>query len=412
MSREKAKLAYFASHPIQYQAPMLRLIAEHSNIDLTAVFMSDFSVRDYHDKQFGTAIKWDVPLLDGYKSLVMPAIGSLDSIKSPRPFSYGFKKIFEEHGFNSLWSHGHAHQNSVRALKTAHKLGMKTMSRAESQHEVAHGSGLHRKLRDAAMKNVFKSIDAFLCVGTANREYYKSWGVSEDCLFNVPYAVDNDSFQQKTAAAGAQAEELRQKWGIDPNRPVILYASKLTARKKIMDLAHAYERLSVDGAEPDAQLLVVGDGELRPDLEDWMKQKGWGSVKFVGFQNQSVLPAVYRLSDIFVLASAREPWGLIVNEVMNAGMPVIVSDEVGSRLDIVEEGGNGHVVPVGDVEMLSARLGSLCNSKELRDQMGRRSLEIINGWSYWEDLEGLVEALNWLGFDAECNKAPAVHRIA
>jgi glycosyltransferase involved in cell wall biosynthesis len=97
---------------------------------------------------------------------------------------------------------------------------------------------------------------------------------------------------------------------------------------------------------------------------------------------------------------------------MNAGMPVIVSDEVGSRLDIVEEGGNGHVVPVGDVEMLSARLGSLCNSKELRDQMGRRSLEIINGWSYWEDLEGLVEALNWLGFDAECNKAPAVHRIA
>jgi glycosyltransferase involved in cell wall biosynthesis len=403
------KLAYLATHPIQYQAPMLRYIVDNSNIDLTALFMSDFSLKTYHDKQFGATFKWDVPLVEGYKHIVLPSLGDNSSIQNPRPFNYGFKEIFQQEGFDALWTHGHSHQNSVRAIKAAHGLGIKTMTRAESQHEVSHGAGLHRRMRDAAMLKVFAMLDAFLCVGTANREYYKSWGIDESKMFTVPYAVDNASFQERTAAAVDQADELAKEWGIDRNRPVILYCSKLTERKKIMNLARAYDQLSVDGKEPHAQLLIVGDGEQRPELEAWIAERHWDSVKFVGFQNQTVLPAVFRLSDIFVLASAREPWGLIVNEVMNAGMPVIVSDEVGSRFDLVEEGRNGYIVPVESIETLSDRLRTLSSDDDLRRSMGQRSLEIINNWGYREDLIGLVSALNALGFNAECT---GMHSLA
>jgi glycosyltransferase involved in cell wall biosynthesis len=137
---------------------------------------------------------------------------------------------------------------------------------------------------------------------------------------------------------------------------------------------------------------MVGDGELRPSLEKLAQETAPGRVKFLGFQNQTELPALYDLCDVFVLPSRFEPWGLVVNEVMNAGKPVIVSDQVGSGSDIVREGENGSIFPAGDVAGLTQILDRWCGDETAREQAGHQSLEIISKWGFDEVLVGLLKA--------------------
>jgi glycosyltransferase involved in cell wall biosynthesis len=120
-------------------------------------------------------------------------------------------------------------------------------------------------------------------------------------------------------------------------------------------------------------------------------------VCFAGFRNQRELPAFYDLADVFVLPSRREPWGLVVNEAMNAGRAIVVSDQVGSGPDLVKPGENGAIVPVNDVDRLAAALAASLASPAHTAALGRRSLEIIDRWGFREDIVGLKHALTSVG---------------
>jgi glycosyltransferase involved in cell wall biosynthesis len=209
----------------------------------------------------------------------------------------------------------------------------------------------------------------------------------------MPYAVDNDQFQQRAGEAKARRESLRKELGLEPNRAIILYAAKFIPVKAPEDLLAAFQRLLPTLQTERPYLMFVGDGPLRSELEKQAKPLG-DSVRFLGFRNQSEIPAFYDLCDVFVLPSHFEPWGLAVNEAMNAGKPVIVSDRVGAATDLVEEGGNGSIYPHGDAAMLAARLKLILESPELQLQMGRKSLERINVWNFEADYKGLLEALS------------------
>jgi glycosyltransferase involved in cell wall biosynthesis len=187
---------------------------------------------------------------------------------------------------------------------------------------------------------------------------------------------------------------LRTLLGLAPGRPIILYASKMVERKRPGDLLEAYIRLSTDGRrEPHPYLLFIGDGELRAELEAHAVRLGWGSIRFLGFKNQTELPAYYDLCDVFVLPSVQEPWGLVVNEVMNAGRAVIVSDEVGCAPDLVKSDINGRVFRAGDIEGLRSALAAVVDSPEKARIMGQRSVEIMSHWGFREDVAGLRHAL-------------------
>ena len=158
--------------------------------------------------------------------------------------------------------------------------------------------------------------------------------------------MDNDYFQRQTAEARQNRESFRQSLGLDKNRPIILFAAKLISVKRPQDLLSAYRCLSPDGiTEPEPYLLFVGDGELRTQLEQEVQSTGWDSIRFLGFYNQSQMPAIYDLCDVFVMASDFEPWGLAINEVMNAGKAVVVSDVAGCVPDLVHHQENGWIFP-------------------------------------------------------------------
>jgi len=376
---------------------MLRFLAAQGDIDLTVFFMSDLSVRGYLDPGFGRSVCWDIPLLEGYRSTFLPTLGGRDRVSFWRPMAYGLGRILKSGGFDALWVHGYAHHVTLRAMAQARALGIPVLMRGESHLASERRSKARERFKRWAMPWLFRLIDVFLAVGTLNRRYYQHYGVPEGRIFLVPYAVDNEFFRLRAADAAPLRDALRVELGLNGGRPVILYASKLQSRKRPSDLLEAYIGLSPDRrSEPTAYLLFVGDGEERTRLETRVRNLGWSSVRFLGFKNQTELPRFYDLADVFVLPSEYEPWGLVVNEAMNAGKPVIVSDAVGAAPDLVGDGENGYVVPVGDVAALAKTLRVLVEQPDRGRAMGEESARRIRQWSFDADAQGLRAALEAL----------------
>lgn len=389
------RLAYLVTHPIQYQAPLLRRIAREPDIDLTVFFCSDLSTRTFKDPGFGTALAWDVPLLEGYKYEFLPAIGGTDHLSFWRPFNYGLGRRLREGGFDALWIHGYHRWINWVGMAWAKALGIKVLLRDEVTEISRQRGWARRAIKRVVMATINAACDGYLAIGRLNAAYYESYGVKSSDTFLVPYAVDNDRFQAQVVAAEPEREQLRAALGLQAGRPVILYASKFMSRKRAADLLEAYIRLSPDGRqEPAPYLLFIGDGEERAKVESRAAQFPWESIRFLGFKNQSELPRFYNLCDVFVLPSSAEPWGLVINEVMNAGRAVIVTDEVGCGPDLVRSGENGYVFPTGDVASLHRALAEVTSNSAIRAAMGRRSLEIIQSWGFEQDVIGVKNAVN------------------
>jgi len=390
--RDKVRLAYLVSHPIQYQAPLLRRIAQEPDIDLTVFFGSDFSVRDYKDEGFGVGVKWDVPLLDGYRHEFLPVLRDKATVSVASPLNYGiFSRL---RGFDVLWVHGYATVNALHGMLAAKALGIPVLLRAESwlgDRERGGGKLAAKQFFFEALKELVAGV---MPIGTLNAAYWRHYLGEDFPASLMPYAVDNDYFQKQSRQARMGREELLAELKLDTSRPVILFASKLQSRKRCEDLLEAYKNLSPeDGIEPNAYLVIVGDGEERASLERRAGESGFTGVRFCGFRNQSELPRFFDIASVFVLPSRHEPWGLIVNEVMNAGRAVIVSDEVGSQPDLITDGVQGCVFPAGDVKALTAALRRVLATPETAALMGQQGLERIQTWSFEEDIRGLRRAI-------------------
>ena len=397
-ARRCVRLAYLVSHPIQYQAPLLRRIALESDIDLTVLFGSDFSVRGYRDEGFGVGVKWDIPLLDGYKHEFLPRLRDGNDVSVLMPLNYGIvSRLCGDGGdpaFDALWVHGYASANSMHGMIAAKALGIPVLLRAESWLQDRGRSGVKLALKHAFFAGLELMVDGVLPIGTVNAEYWRYYFGDDVQQFLMPYAVDNGYFAQRAGEAKAGRASLQAELGLDALRPVILFASKLQARKHCDHLIEAYARLSpAPGTDPKPYLVIVGDGEERAALERQAAATGFSSIRFCGFRNQSELPRFFDLATTFVLPSQHEPWGLIVNGVMNAARPAIVSDDVGSAVDLIEDGVTGCIYPVGDVEALTHALRRVLDTPGVAEAMGQRAFARIQSWGFEEDVLGLRRAL-------------------
>lgn len=358
------RLLYLVSHPIQYQAPLLCRIAAEPGIALRVLFERVDTEQGYFDQGFGTKVRWDVPLRDGYDSVALAETCLMREIEAA----------------DVVWLHGWASPMLLKALALARVKGRPVLMRGENQDQaMPDGTGFRGWVKRRYLGWIFKRCAAFLAVGRGNEEYYRSRSIHAGRIFSVPYAVDNAAF----AAGAAQADlaSLRREFGLPEGAKVVLFAGKFQRRKRPELMVAAWKRLP----QPRPVLMMVGDGEMRAELEE-AREPG---MVFAGFRNQGELPAFYALADVFVLASESEPWGLAVNEAMACGTAVIVSDQVGAAVDLVDES-CGAVVPTGDAEALAqALMRVLGSSKDLGAAASRR----IAAWDFEADVAGLKQAL-------------------
>lgn len=387
-NKRPIRLAWLATHPIQYQAPLLRAISKCPDIDLTAIFFSDFSTRGFVDPGFGLTVTWDTPLLDGYKYELLPGNGDeIREIKIFQPRVEGLAKRLTQNNFDVVLVQGWGHYGMLKAAWLAKRAGLKVLMRCEATDHVDSSVGFKRLLREITIRFLLSQVDWCLAIGTHNRNFYLKRGFPADRIGSMPYCVDNDHFYGM--AKSTDVTELRVQLSLESGRPVILYASKFMARKFPDHLLEAYLQLS----EPRPYLIYVGDGELRISLEEFTKKHQLKDVRFVGFRNQSELPAFYALADIFVLPSINETWGLVVNEAMNAGCAIITTDQVGAAVDLVRNGENGFVLKARDVPALINALRDCLLQRRFCD-MGAQSLKIIQAWGIRENVAGLRKSLN------------------
>jgi glycosyltransferase involved in cell wall biosynthesis len=390
---KKFRLAYVATHPIQYQVPLLRFLAT-SGVDVKVFFLSDYSLHAHHEKAFNRTVQWDVPLDEGYSWEVLPrvAIGHSTALRPHWPVS-GLKTRLAGGRFDAVWVHGWGHVGLRQAVKAANALRIPVLLRGESIPDNATSPRTWKsRLRDRFVRGLLGRVAACLCIGSWNRQFYRSFDYPEARLFQMPYAVDNHWFQARCAEATPHREKLRASLVLQPSRSVILFAAKFIPVKAPDVLLAAFQRLIATAQTSRPYLLLVGDGPMRTELEKQVASLE-ADVRFLGFKNQTELPALYDLCDVFVLPSRFEPWGLVVNEVMNAGKAVIVSDHVGAGPDLVKPQENGWIFPSEDVEALTKALRDAVSDASRTRVLGERSRARIGTWSFDQDREGLLSAL-------------------
>ena len=386
------RLAVVNSHPIQYFAPLYRRIAASPDIEIQVYYCSrQGQDAGFIDPGFGKEIVWDVPLLEGYPYKFLANVGRDRGARDF--FSLINPSIVAElrrERFDAVIVHGHNSVVNLLALLAAKTSGTRIFMRGET-HLQLRSHPLKRALRRPLLGLLYAMCDAFLCIGTRNREFYLAQGVPTRKLFLVPYAVDNQAFAARAQASVTDSAMRRSALGLPPDMPVILYASKLTARKRPRDLVRARAELDRRGIR--AALLIVGDGEERAALKREVKSSGLMHIVFPGFVNQADLPLYYALADVFVLPSEDEPWGLAINEAMACGVPVVTTREVGAAADLVQDGETGYTYEAGDIVALADALAKVLVDRSSGKAMRQKSEQRMVLWSYDQTVTGIREAL-------------------
>ena len=376
------KLAVVVTHPIQYHSPLFKLISERNKIQLKVYYTWEQSKEKVFDKKFGKEIKWDIPLLDGYDYTFVkntsknPGSGHFRGVINPT-----LNKNIESWNADAIlvfgWNH-HSHFKTMRYFNGKIPVYFRGDSTLLDEQP-----GIKTILRRLWLTFVYSFVDKALYVGKNNKQYFLKHGLKEKQLVFVPHAIDNNRFFDKTGEYQQKADKWRKELNLSEKDFVFLFIGKFENKKNPILLIRTVNRF------PECKFLFIGSGEL----EEEMKQKIGNNILFLPFQNQSMMPVVYRLGDVFVLPSKGpgETWGLAVNEAMACGKPVIVSDKVGCAVDLVENNKNGFIFNSNDLDDLIEKIKLTIKNIS---SFSSSSSEKIKSWNFDEIALNIENLMN------------------
>jgi len=380
------KLAIVTTHPIQYYAPVFKLLHERNKIAVNVYYTWGEKALDKYDPGFGQKVAWDIPLLDGY-----PYEWVLNT--STEPGTHHFKGISNPNLVEQInkWQpdailfFGWAYQGHLKAIRHF-KNKVPVFFRGDSTllDEV---SGIKSILKTIYLKWVYKHVDYAFFVGSRNKDYFKKYGLKENQLSFAPHAIDNERFAENRRA---ESSLLRESLKVKSDELLILFAGKLEDKKSPALLLEAFLALNFSGIH----LLFIGNGALENELKS--RSANAENIHFMPFQNQMVMPVVYQAADLFCLPSQGpgETWGLAVNEAMACSKAVLVSDKVGCAVDLVKEDYNGAIFRSNQLGDLTGKMAKLIHSKTVLQEYGNNSRHLIKNWSFERIAEAIENKLN------------------
>lgn len=361
---------------------MYKYFNDH-DVPTAAWYCSDFSVKGGMDAEFGQRITWDIPLLEGYEYQFFKNY-STRKIGFFRFVNFGMLAKLISAPKSVIVVHGYHYFTHFLILMLGKFLGHTICLRNDIplNHEVLK-SGWKQQLKKIGLKYfLFPRISYFLYVGTQNKLYYESYTISKKRLVSSPYAIDNDRF--RTFVFDKEAK--RNALGISSKDRVIAFSAKYITKKRPLDLLKAFHLLN----QENIWLIFVGDGALRPSMEQYIKDNQVKNVILTGFVNQQEIPRFYAIADLFVMCSAQgEHWGLSANEAMNFDLPLVLSDLTGCSDDLVVPGSNGYVFETGNVTELTARIKDVLIDNTLSGTISSKM--IVDQFSYQSVMEHLIK---------------------
>ncbi|WP_426328038.1 glycosyltransferase family 4 protein [Pedobacter sp. R-06] len=342
---------------------------------------------DQVDSGFKRKISWDLPLLKGYNYTFIDNVAAKPGYYFKGIVNPGLITAIKNFNPNAILIYGWSYQSHLKAMKYF-KNKVPIWFRGDST--LLDQFSIYKRLtRKLFLTWVYKHIDLAFFVGTENQKYFKAHGLKTEHLIFTPHAVDNDRFGQNRLS---EALALRKDLSISSHDILILFAGKFEEKKDPLILLKAFVELN----RPNTHLLFVGNGELEKILKiESKEQKAIGNrIHFMDFQNQSQMPVIYQACDLFCLPSKgpNETWGLAVNEAMAAGKAVLVSSKVGSATDLIFPAENGYIFKSADQRDLTEKLDIITNLQTL-DLFGKKSKEIIQHWSFTEQVSVFIEKL-------------------
>ncbi len=380
------KLGVFATHPIQYQVPLWRLLNSYDEISLKVFYFSDHSVRGGIDKGFNLPVKWDIPLLEGYDYSFLRRNASIN-----KPFSFFIKKIdelFENEKFDWILIQGYTYLFQLQLIKAAKKHKVKICFRGDLTTENI-GNTFKEIVKNKYLAWFYSHINSFCYVGQNAYDHLKSKNIPDKKMFFSPFTVDNKFFEnQKESFIKNQS---RQKLKIENDSIVFLFSGKFIDIKNPKLISKVFKEINSQG---NICLIMLGDGPLLNNVKLELTRIMRNGFILPGFVNQSELGLYFSAADVLILPSSSETWGLVVNEAMQFGLPVIVSDKVGCRRDLVVSGETGFIFKNNDPNDFKKYILKFMNNQELIKTMSEKAQMKISDYTIDKAVKGILEAIN------------------
>jgi len=389
MPERRYRVLAVAAHPVQYMAPIFRRMAAHPGFDLHVAYCSLRGAEAGHDPEFGATVQWDVPLLEGYSWSHVPNRGSGEEsffgLRNP-----GLSKLIREGKYDAVLCFvGYVRATFWIAWRAAKSSGTAFLFGTDTNTLAPRdGRAWKSTVKKILWPRLFRIADQVIVPSSGARDLMVSLGLPAERVTLTPYSVDNDWWMQQSAAVDRSAA--RASWGASASDAVVLFCAKLQPWKRPGDLLRAFAEAKLT----NAQLVFAGEGPLRAQLESEAVTLGIASrVRFLGFVNQSQLPAVYTPADLMVLPSEYEPFAVVVNEAMCCGCPVAASDHVGAARDLVAPVRREFVFPCGDVSALAALLKDALADRTRLASLGRAAVAQMQTWSPERNIAATLEAI-------------------
>jgi glycosyltransferase involved in cell wall biosynthesis len=360
-----------------YRIPVFNALARRDGVDLHVIFLAatDKDLRQW--RVYTDEIRFSYEVLPSWR-LRAGQIGLL--------VNRGLRGALEEASPQTIVCGGYNYPSSWIALWWARRRKVRFVLWTESnQRDKRSGRAVVEWLK----RYFVGSCDGFVVPGRSSHAYLRSLGVSARSIVTAPNAADSPLFAALAEEARRHDAEFRTRFGL-PQR-FILFVGRLVPEKGVFDLIHAYAKLGSD-LRSEVGLVFVGNGVSRETLSKLAKPIDPGTICLPGFVHREDLAGFYALAEACVLPTHSDTWGLVVNEAMACGIPIVVAEVAGCVADLVEDGWNGFVVPPSEPDRLCAAISVLLRDPETARQMGRHSAERIQTYSPQACANGLAEA--------------------
>lgn len=263
----------------------------------------------------------------------------------------------------------------LRAIRYCYRAGIPVFVRSDSNIECErHLSRLKRLVKPRVYAWLLRHVDGVMPMGDLGDRFFLKYGADPRRMYRVPYTPDYDAY---TTVDLARLQEFRDRFGLSPQRRYFSYCGRLVAKKRVDLLIDAFARLAAD--RPEWDLLIVGDGTLREELRQRVPEQIRSRVVWTGFLERDDLIRSYRAADVLVLPSDKEPWALVVQEAMAAGLAVVASDVVGAARDLITDGTSGRIFAAGNIESLQQAMTDVTAAGRL-DAYKEQSKASLRAW--------------------------------